>query len=190
MSSFRSLVFFLVLLFITVTIAHTDEGEEENGLVSPAPTVARCAQEPDVNGHVEISRSSLSIEPYSFVGCVRLQTVVIGSSVTSIGMGAFAGCTSLRSVNISQSVTSIGIGALPNCFGYGLVLPEGNQPRGIVRCVPCASLAHITLKVVGFGHDAFQHSEPHVLGEYQCRFLFLLLLVRMESITLWLLWCL
>ncbi len=46
-----------------------------------------------------------------------ITSIIIPSSVTSIGEDAFFGCTGLRSVTIPSSVTSIGINAFEGCIG-------------------------------------------------------------------------
>ena len=55
---------------------------------------------------------------YVFYGCSSLASVVIPSSVTSIGDDAFYGCSSLASVVIPSSVTSIGDFAFSGCSSF------------------------------------------------------------------------
>ena len=52
---------------------------------------------------------------YKYFNCSGLTSVVIGNSVTSIGMYAFLGCSSLTSVVIGNSVTSIDKNAFHSC---------------------------------------------------------------------------
>ena len=86
--------------------------------------------------------------------CNMLQSVSIGSSVTSIGSYAFYNCYSLASVTIPSSVTSIGTYAFYNCTAVGAyhvlratppTLASTNAFTGIpsdcIIYVPAASLA-------------------------------------------------
>ena len=50
-----------------------------------------------------------------FSGCQSLTSVIIPSSVTSIGSGAFAGCSNLESITIPESITNIGGAAFAGC---------------------------------------------------------------------------
>ena len=50
-----------------------------------------------------------------FKNNIKLKTLTIGNSVTSIGGYAFSGCSSLTSITIPNSVTSIGRGAFSGC---------------------------------------------------------------------------
>ena len=52
-----------------------------------------------------------------YSGCSGLNSVVIGSSVTSIGSSSFYNCSSLKSIDIPNSVVSIGERAFYNCSG-------------------------------------------------------------------------
>ena len=68
---------------------------------------------------------------YVFYGCSSLASVVIPSSVTSIGDDAFYGCSSLHSVTIGSGVQSIAASAFTDFNGY--IQPEkviwlGNTP--------------------------------------------------------------
>ena len=65
---------------------------------------------------------------YAFSGCSSLASVVIPSSVTSIGYDAFEGCSSLASVVIPSSVTSIGSNAFSGCSSlYSVTVGSGVQ---------------------------------------------------------------
>jgi hypothetical protein len=55
-----------------------------------------------------IESSVTTIGTYAFWGCRGLTNVTIPNSVTSIGVEAFSGCSGLTSVTIPNSVTSIG----------------------------------------------------------------------------------
>ena len=58
-----------------------------------------------------------SIGDWSFFACIGLKTLTIPSSVTAIAEYAFLGCTGLTSIEIPISVTSIGGGVFSGCAG-------------------------------------------------------------------------
>lgn len=81
---------------------------------------------------VIIPSSVTSIGGYAFGGCTGLTSVIIPDSVTSIGMQAFQDCTSLTSMVIPNSVTIIGSSVFLGCInlktltiGTGLQLENG-----------------------------------------------------------------
>jgi hypothetical protein len=151
-------------------------------LCSTVTAQPQCAYPPDAEGHVsipsgvtsignyafygcnqlvsiDIPSSVTSIGNYAFYGCNQLVSIDIPSSVTSIGNYAFNGCTSLATVSIPTSVTSIGVSAFPSCLGFGLQLTNNtaNNPRGVVRCIPC-NTTHLIIpgNVTSIGDFAFE----------------------------------
>ena len=52
-----------------------------------------------------VPRGTYAIKPYVFYGCLSINTVMINSTVTSIGKMAFTECRNLTSVSIPNSVT-------------------------------------------------------------------------------------
>ena len=81
---------------------------------------------------VIIPSSVTSIGAYAFGGCTGLTSVTIPEGVASIGMQAFQDCTSLTSVVIPNSVTTIESGVFSGCInlktltiGTGLQLENG-----------------------------------------------------------------
>ena len=65
-----------------------------------------------------------SIGEEAFFGCQNLASVIIPDSVTSIGGYAFVACYSLTSVDIPDSITSIGNAAFNNCGLTTVIIPE------------------------------------------------------------------
>jgi len=74
---------------------------------------------------VIISSSVTSIGNSAFYGCTGITSVTIGNNVTSIGSDAFLGCTGLTSITVPDSVTSIGSGAFTGCTGLtSITIPD------------------------------------------------------------------
>lgn len=57
----------------------------------------------------------IAISNQAFNGCSSLQTVTIGTALTTIGASAFAGCYSLAAITLPSSVTNIGNNAFSGC---------------------------------------------------------------------------
>ncbi|MCL2272401.1 MAG: leucine-rich repeat domain-containing protein [Treponema sp.] len=68
-------------------------------------------------------------------------SVIILSSVTSIGNGAFASCTSLTSVTIPDSVTSIGTSAFARCTSLTSVTFNATTPPNTT--IPLPGLGYV-----------------------------------------------
>jgi hypothetical protein len=88
-----------------------------------------------INGGYTIPGSVSSIGEYAFAGSslstvcgCGLTSVVIPSSVTSIGLEAFWGCQSLSSVTVGNGVASIGVGAFGYCQSLTGIYFVGNAP--------------------------------------------------------------
>ena len=80
------------------------------------------------------------------VYCNMLQSVSIGSGVTSIGANAFYGCYSLASVTIPSSVTSISNNAFYNCCSLASVtIPSSVASISTYAFYGCYSLASVTI---------------------------------------------
>ena len=69
---------------------------------------ARCAIQPDVNGHVDIPSSWTSINEKAFYQCSNLKTVSIPHGVKRIEMAAFYKCATLKTVTLPDTITHIG----------------------------------------------------------------------------------
>ena len=78
---------------------------------------------------VVIGDSVTSIGVQAFSWCDSLTSVTIGNSVTSIGDEAFWWCTSLTSVTIPDSVTSIGDEAFNNCTSLTSITVKEDNPN-------------------------------------------------------------
>ncbi len=81
----------------------------------------------------------------AFEGCISLQSVKIGTSVTSIGQDCFAG-TDLLEVNIPKNVTSIALGAFMNCKSMKkVVIGNGVKTVGERAFENCDSLTDVKI---------------------------------------------
>ena len=90
---------------------------------------------------------------------LKLKSVVIPDSVTTIGEEAFAGCLELTSVTIGDSVTTIGEGAFYSCMGLTAVeIPDSVTTIGEGAFVGCIGLTSITIGeyVTAIGEYAFE----------------------------------
>ena len=116
-------------------------------------TYAAHSEREDWSGEIEGILISSSIPNISDV-----ETIDIGTSVTSIGNEAFMGCNWLTSVTIPNTVTSIGFGALVSCnkltsvtIGNGVTSIEYSAFEG------CSGLTSLTIpnSVTRIEQDAF-----------------------------------
>ena len=93
-----------------------------------------------------------------YVNFKSLETLTIGSSVTSIGERAFYGCSGLTSVEIPSSVTSIGSSTFEDCTGLTAVeIPNSVTSIGESAFRGCSSLTSVEIpsSVTSIGESAF-----------------------------------
>lgn len=64
-----------------------------------------------VNGLANVA----NIRGFAFSGCTHLESIILPSSITSIGVSAFADCVSLTNIEMSDNVSNIGESAFYNC---------------------------------------------------------------------------
>lgn len=83
-----------------------------------------------------------------------IKSVIIPSSVTSIGRKAFDWCRSLLSITIPNSVTYIGYGAFNGCAN----LPDVIIPANVTKCYGKAFSACINLKSVSVDEANAEYS--------------------------------
>jgi hypothetical protein len=91
------------------------------------------------------------IRPFAFYGCQSLTNLIIGNSVTNIGVGgldtvAFEYCTSLISVTIGTNVTSIGGAAFESCRALvNITIPDSVTSIGDHAFGACYALTNISI---------------------------------------------
>ena len=106
-----------------------------------------------------INSSVTSIGQYAFYGCSSLTSITIPNSVKSIGEWAFFGCSSLTSITIPNSVTSIGGYAFQGCTGLtSVTIPNSVTSIGQYAFYGCSSLTSIMIpnSVTSIGSWAFR----------------------------------
>ena len=92
-------------------------------------------------GSLVIPTTVTSIGDEAFVNCSGLTNVTIPNSVTSIGRSAFINCTGLSSVTIPNSVTSIELFAFYGCRGLtSVTIPPSVTSIGLQAFNYCTGL--------------------------------------------------
>ena len=87
-----------------------------------------------------------------------ITSVVMPSSVTSMGTGVFSGCTSLTSVSLSSSLNGIPEETFRECLSLGSVtIPDSATSIGSNAFYGCASLSSVSIptSVSSISTDAF-----------------------------------
>lgn len=132
---------------------HTDE----NGIIYsliPAETEYWVASSYNADIIAENASITSSIDgtpvtqigDYAFIGCSKIKTITIPSSITSIGVSAFFECVNLTSVSIPNTCTSIGRGCFYGCTSLATLNPGtgiGSIPNN--SFYGCVSLVALTL---------------------------------------------
>lgn len=93
---------------------------------------------------------------------VNLTSIVIPSSVTSIGNGAFYNCSGLKKLTIPESVTSIGDSAFYNCSNLtNVIIPNSVTSIGNDEFSGCSKLTNVTIpdNVTSIGNNSFSSCE-------------------------------
>ncbi|MEI6754807.1 MAG: leucine-rich repeat protein [Paludibacter sp.] len=107
---------------------------------------------------VILPSSVTSIGSYAFNGCKALISITIPNSVISIAVAAFYGCTGLTSITIPSSTTSLGDFAFYGCTGLtSITIPSSVTSIGSYDFYGCIGLTSITIpsSVTSIGSYAF-----------------------------------
>lgn len=107
-------------------------------------------------------RKVICIESGAFTWFAQLRTVVIPSSVTTIGGSAFHGCEALKEINLPENIKKI-----PNYCFYGckslehIEIPNGVTEIGSSAFSDCYSLRELRIpgSVTSIGYGAFAGCE-------------------------------
>jgi len=108
---------------------------------------------------LDLSGAKCTRIPNSAFHKSKLTSIIIPTSVTSIGNDAFTDCYLLTKITIPESVISIGIGAFFQCYGLtSITLPSTLTSIGESTFVLDSSLTSIIIpaSVTSIGNDAFQ----------------------------------
>ena len=95
----------------------------------------------------------------AFCGCDSLKTVLLNTTLQTIGRAAFGTCSLLERITIPSTVTEISVNAFYNCRRLREVeLHEGIQTIGTGAFEECSSLQCITIPhtVTEIGRRAFE----------------------------------
>ena len=106
----------------TATLAANNGGEKYSGnIVVPEKVKASDGMEYPVTAFAD----------NAFKECVRLQSIIIPSSVTSLGNYCFSECSGLTSITIPSSVTSLGGWCFSGCSGLtSITIPSSVTSLG------------------------------------------------------------
>ena len=140
------------------TFIITDNNPNMNRIHSGLSTYPNVKVNLDMSecmGLTSISSNSL----YSFKDCTGLTSIVLPSSVQSIGSSAFSGCTGLMSIEIPEGVASIDSCVFSGCSSLtSIVLPSSVQSIGSSAFQNCAGLTRLEIpeSVTSINEGAFK----------------------------------
>ncbi len=83
----------------------------------------------------------------AFKNCIKLEDVILPSSITSIGNNAFSNCTKLKTISLNEGLENIGNSAFENCQSLqSILLPNSLKNIGYYSFASCNSLQNINVK--------------------------------------------
>ena len=143
---------------IKVDINNEKYADENGILYDKNKTKLICHPAGKAEKSLVIPSSVTSIGSYAFDGCRSLESIKIPSSVTSIGSWAFSKCSSLVSIEISSGVTKIGQSAFSECSSLASIeMPNSVTSIGSSAFSKCSSLVSIEIPsgVTKIGQSVF-----------------------------------
>ena len=175
----RKLVLSALLLFAypLVTMGAV-EGQwtyivENGGATITSSTATGAVTIPSVLGGYAVKKVGNGSTSIFGNGNTSVTSVVVPSSVTSIGSNAFQICSSLTSITIGNSVTSIGESAFESCSRLTtLTIPSSVTSIGSNAFNGCSSLTSVTIpsSVTSIGDTAFAYCTRLVTVYLPARF--------------------
>jgi hypothetical protein len=103
----------------------------------------------------------------AFANYIKLTSIDLPSSITSIGDFAFWGCTILESIEISENVSAIGAFSFAKCIAFTeIIIPESVMTMGEDVFYNCALTIYVVADTIPDGWNAhWNYSDsPVVLG--------------------------
>ena len=117
---------------------------------------------------IMINSSVTSIGQYAFSWCNQMISAIIGENTVNIEQYAFYGCSSLECIIIPDNVTSIGARAFGDCVSLkSVTIGNGVVAIGAEVFVECTSLESINVEE----GNSIYHSEGNILIETQSKIL-------------------
>ena len=147
---------------VTNTISETKLLNTSTGvtyeIIDGVKKVALTTYRFDTRGEhiVKYKLSDTTIAYTLFYNCIKLTSVTIPNSVTSIGSEAFYYCGGLTSVEIPNSVTSIGSSAFNSCSSLTSVTVEATTPPTLGSNVFQDSNANLVIYVPAESVEAYK----------------------------------
>lgn len=86
----------------------------------------------------------------AFKDCSNVSSIILSSTLVSIGDSAFNGCSSVKAINIPNTLTDIGENAFYDCYNLEKINNANKLPNGIINIRPytfynCSRLFNISL---------------------------------------------
>ena len=140
---------------LDIVIPSTISYQDEEYIVTAIGEKAFYDSESTVRmSSVTIPSTVTSIGSQAFWKCTAITSITIPSSVSNIGEYAFYGCTGLTSLTIEEGVSAIGSGAFSGCSSLTSVIVKKESPVDIASSV-FSNRANATLTVPYGCSEAF-----------------------------------
>ena len=144
----------------TYEVTESEDGEVEVTFVEPSKKTKTVTVPATVTLADGTKAEVTAIDAKAFKGNTKLETVIIGKNVETIGKEAFKGCKNLKKVKSAKNVEKIGKEAFANCTKLNSVAMSSDITSiGEKAFYNCKALAKITIpkNVKSIGKSAFQN---------------------------------